>query len=57
MSWLQFVETDNGKIETKLIKKLEDGKDVTDLEKLTLVTVLFASGSLKLESNPLKIYL
>ncbi|NLY76449.1 MAG: hypothetical protein GX075_14340 [Firmicutes bacterium] len=32
-SWLQFVETDNGKIENELIKKLEDGKDVTDSEK------------------------
>ncbi|MGE5605590.1 MAG: aspartyl protease family protein, partial [Bacteroidota bacterium] len=32
-SWLQFVETDNGRIETKLVKKLKDGEDVTDLEK------------------------
>ena len=32
-SWLQFFETDNGKVDTKLVKKLQGGKEVTDSEK------------------------
>ncbi|NLW46430.1 MAG: hypothetical protein GXY86_03715 [Firmicutes bacterium] len=32
-SWEQLVETENGSLELELIKKLENGKDVTELEK------------------------